>query len=157
MVDAVLEGAIAVVSGVVNDDIIKPPNGISNISEWCKKEACWTRIQARTEAIANLLPQEFYGRLVSLDEQTSVVRSAKQTQRIDNGIEAQRNVLAVPATEWARIHQSLLDKNLLTPKEDGVLKVAMQIPSKLPTEKQSLLLLDVLDKGRMEGVIVSES
>lgn len=86
-----------------------------------------------------------------------MVRSAKQTQRIDNGIEAQRNVLAVPATEWARIHQSLLDKNLLTPKEDGVLKVAMQIPSKLPTEKQSLLLLDVLDKGRMEGVIVSES
>ena len=46
---------------------------------------------------------------------------------------------------------------MLTPKEDGVLKVAMQIPSRLPTEKQSLLLLDVLDKGKMEGVIVSDS
>src|SRR3546814_4467500 len=56
-VDPVLESAIAVVSGVVNDDIIRPPQGISNISEWCKKEACWTRIQARTDAIANLLPQ----------------------------------------------------------------------------------------------------
>ena len=157
MVDAVLEDAIAIVSGMVNDDITKPPHGISNISEWCKKEACWTRIQARTEAIANLLPQEFYDRLVSFDEQTAAVRSAKQTQRIDNGIEAQRKVLAVPTTEWARIHQSLLGRNLLTPKEDGVLKVAMQIPSRLPTEKQSLLLLDVLDKGKMEGVIVSDS
>src|SRR3546814_14532436 len=39
-VDPVLESAIAVVSGVVNDDIIRPPQGISNISEWCKKEAC---------------------------------------------------------------------------------------------------------------------
>src|SRR5690606_12527062 len=89
MVDPALEDAIAVVSGVVNDDIIKPPHGISNISEWCKKEACWTRIQARTEAIANLLPLEFYDRLVPLDDQAAIVKNAKQTQRIDNGIEAQ--------------------------------------------------------------------
>jgi len=152
----VLESAIAAVSGEVNDDIIKPPHGISNISEWCKKEACWTRIQARTEAIANLLSSEFYERLVSLDDQTATVRTAKQTQRIDNGIEAQRRVLAVPAAEWARLHQSLLAKDLLTSKEIGVLKVAMQIPVKIPTEKQSLVLLDILDKGRMEGVIADE-
>ncbi len=151
-----LESAIAAVSGEVNDDIIKPPHGISNISEWCKKEACWTRIQARTEAIANLLSSEFYERLVSLDDQTATVRTAKQTQRIDNGIEAQRRVLAVPAAEWARLHQSLLAKDLLTSKEIGVLKVAMQIPVKIPTEKQSLVLLDILDKGRMEGVIADE-
>jgi hypothetical protein len=141
----------------VNDDIIRPAHGISNISEWCKKEACWTRLQARTEAIANLLPPEFYDRLVSLDDQTVALRTAKQTQRIDNGIEAQRKVLAVPAAEWARLHQSLLEKDLLTPKEIGVLKVAMQIPAKLPTEKQCVVLLDILDRGRMEGVAVEES
>src|SRR3546814_8564328 len=89
----------------------------SNISEWCKKEACWTRIQARTDAIANLLPPEFYDRLVPQDDQAAIVKTAKQTQRIDNGIEAQQKVLAVPAAEWARIHQSLLEKDLLTPKE----------------------------------------
>jgi hypothetical protein len=156
-VDPVLESAIAVVSGVVNGDIIRPPQGISNISEWCKKEACWTRIQARSEAIANLLPPEFYDRLVPQDDQAAIVKTAKQTQRIDNGIEAQRKVLAVPAAEWARIHQSLLEKDRLTPKEDGVLRVAMQIPSKLPTEKQSVVLLDILEKGRLEGVVASES
>jgi hypothetical protein len=156
-VDPVLESAIAVVSGVVNDDIIRPPQGISNISEWCKKEACWTRIQARTDAIANLLPPEFYDRLVPQDDQAAIVKTAKQTQRIDNGIEAQRKVLTVPAAEWARIHQSLFEKDLLTPKEDGVLRVAMQIPSKLPTEKQSVVLLDILGKGRLEGVVASDS
>jgi hypothetical protein len=105
-----------------------------------------------TEAIANLLSQEFYERLASPDEQTAAVRSAKQTQRIDNGIEAQRSVLAVPAAEWIRIYQLLCERDLLTPKEDGVLRVAMQIPSKLPTEKQCLVLLGVLDKGRLEGL-----
>src|SRR3546814_13967044 len=75
-VDPVLESAIAVVSGVVNDDIIRPPQGISNISEWCKKEACWTRIQARTDAIANLLPPEFSDRLFPQDDQAG--RSEKR-------------------------------------------------------------------------------
>lgn len=155
-VDPVLESGIAVVSSVVNDDITKPEYGISNISEWCKKEACWTRIQTRIDAIANLLSPDFYGRLVSLENQTATVRTAKQTQRIDDGIEAQRKVLVVPAAEWARIHQSLIEKSLLTPKEVGVLGVAMQIPMKLPSEKQSLVLLEILEKGRLEGVTVSK-
>lgn len=156
-VDAVLESAIAVVSGVVNDDIIRPPNGISNISEWCKRETCWTRIQARIGEVEKLLPTEFYARLVTLDDQAVEVMSAKHVQKVDNGIEAQRQVLTVSAREWARIHQALLDKNLLTPKEAGVLKIAMQIPAKLPTEKQCVVLLGVLGRGRAEGVRVGET
>lgn len=156
-VDAVLEDTIAIVAEVVNDDITRPPHGISNISEWCKKESCWTRIQARVSDIADLLSPEFYDRLVPQDAQAAIVKTAKQTQRIDDGIEAQRKVLAISAVKWTHIHQSLREKNLLTPKEDGVLRIAMQIPSKLPTEKQSMVLLDVLDKGRMEGVVVGES
>ena len=153
-VNAVLEGAIAVVSGVVNEDIIRPPAGISNISEWCKREACWTRLQMRIEHVETLLHSEFYDQLLSLDEQAAEVRSARQTQKVDNGIEAQRQVLAVPAGEWARLHQALLGKELLTPKEVSVLKIAMQIPAKLPTEKQCAILLEVLGRGRAEGVVV---
>jgi hypothetical protein len=29
----------------------------------------------------------------------------------------------------------------------------MRIPARLPTEKQSLVLLDILDRGKMEGFI----
>src|SRR3546814_5203855 len=50
-VDPVLESAIAVVSGVVNDDIIRPPQGISNISEWCKKE----RSEEHTSELQSLM------------------------------------------------------------------------------------------------------
>jgi hypothetical protein len=151
----VLERSIITASGVVNDDITKPPAGISNISEWCKREACWTRIQTRIGDVEKLLPLEFIDRLLSLDDQVIEMRSARKTQRIDNGIEAQRHVLAVPAPEWARIHQALLAKNLLTPKEVGVLQVAMQIPLKIPTEKQCVVLLEVLDRGRQEGVVAN--
>ena len=153
-VNAVLESSIAVVSRVVNEDIIRPPAGISNISEWCKREACWTRIQTRIEDIEKLLPPEFYDQLQSVGDQAAEVRSAKQTQKVDNGIEAQRHVLAVPAGEWARLHRALIEKELLTPKEVGVLRIAMQIPAKLPTEKQCAILLDVLGRARAEGIVV---
>lgn len=153
-IDDVLEHSIIAASAVVNDDITKPPLGISNISEWCKREACWTRLQTRISDVEKLLPPDFMDRLLSLDDQATETRSARKTQRIDNGIEAQRHVLAVPAPEWARIHQALLAKNLLTPKEIGVLQVAMKIPVKIPTEKQCAILLDVLGRGRAEGIVI---
>mgnify|MGYP005846577659 FL=1 len=155
-IDSVLENAIVTVSRIVNDDITGPTQGISNISEWCKKEACWTRIQGHAETIAGLLPRQFYNRLVSLNDQSAIEQSARQMQKIDNGIEAQRKVFAVSTEEWARIQQSLRNQGLLTPKEDAILNVALRIPTKLPTEKQSLVLLDILDKARLDGYATSE-
>ncbi|MBB3139258.1 AIPR family protein [Halomonas organivorans] len=152
-IDAVMDSVLSIVSCVVNEEITRPPDGISNISEWCKKEACWDRIQGRTVEIEKRLPSEFYSQLVSSDEQAAEVRTARQTQRIDNGIEAQRQVLAVPAEKWSRLHGRLIEKALLTPKEIGILKIAMQIPEKIPTEKQCTVLLGILEKGRTEGIV----
>lgn len=151
-VDPVIEDAIAIVSEAVNNEIIRPPQGISNISEWCKREACWTRIQSRVDEIEKLLSSDFYDQLLAFDHQALEVKSAKQTQKVDNGIEAQRKVLSISAENWARIYQGLSEKKLLSPKEIGVLKVAMQIPSKLPSEKQCVVLLEVLDRGKSEGI-----
>lgn len=154
-VNATLNNALAIVSQAVNEDIIRPPQGISNISEWCKKDACWTRLQSRIDDIEKLLPSEFDDQLLSLEDQASEVKTAKQTQKVDNGIEAQRRVLEIPAAQWARLHQALSVKHLLTPKEIGILNIAMQIPAKIPTERQCTVLLDALEKGRSEGVIIN--
>lgn len=152
-VDPILEDTIAVIAGAVQADIINPPKGISNISEWCKRESCWTQICDRVDAIIGLLSNEFFDQLISLDAQNITERSAKQLQRMDNGIEAQSRVLAIPAAQWARLHQALKDIGEITPKESGILKIAMQIPMKLPTEKQSQVLLEILKKGQLEGIM----
>lgn len=154
-VNTTLSSALTIVSQAVNEDIIRPPQGISNISEWCKKDACWTRLQSRIEDIEKLLPSEFDDQLLSLEDQALEVKTAKQTQKVDNGIEAQRRVLEIPAAQWKRLHQALSVKHLLTPKELGILNIAMQIPAKIPTERQCAVLLDALEKGRSEGVIVN--
>ena len=136
----------------VNDDIINPPQGISNISEWCKKDACWSRLQSNIEKLEKSLPDEFWNDLVSLEEQNLEGRDARKTQKIDNGIDAQKKAVKIPANVWSKIMEELTKKHLLSPKEMGILEIACQIPDKIPSEKQSVILMDVLEKASAEGV-----
>jgi hypothetical protein len=152
-INKTLEQVLSVIAKAVNDEITKPAQGISNISEWCKKDACWTRIQAQIDRIEPELPDDFWGELVSADEAAIEAKSAKKTQKIDNGIDAQRRVLEIPASQWVSIQQALSARRLLSPKELGVLKVAAQIPTKLPSELQCAVLLDVLEKARSEAIV----
>lgn len=151
-ISPVLESTIAVVASRVNDDLLRPMQGISNISEWAKREACWTRMLENMDEFADLLPDEFDGECLSRDDHLSEKRAARNTQKVDNGIEAQTKVFAIPAARWITVHDTLSAKRLLTPKEIGILNVAMQMPMKIPTEKQCAVLLDTIEKARAEGI-----
>lgn len=146
-----IEQIIVLISKIVAEDIINPPSNVSNISEWCKKEACWTRIQNLAVAFSSQLPKAFYDSLISSEMEMIEKKSAKKTQQIDNGIEAQKKVFNTPAEKWTTIRDQLFSKNLLDPKEDGILKIAMQIPSKIPSENQCKILLELLEKAKQEG------
>jgi AIPR protein len=154
-INGTLEQALIIIAAAVNADIVKPTQGISNISEWCKKDACWTRIQAGIGAIEAELPEEFWKELISSEDKAAELKTAKQTQKIDNGIDAQRRVLEIPAAQWGRVQAALSAKRLLSPKEIGVLNIATQMPSKIPTELQCAVLLETLEKARSEGVIAN--
>lgn len=147
-----LESTVAVVASRVNDDLLRPMQGISNISEWAKREACWTRMLENMDEFADLLPDEFDGECLSRDDHLSEKRAARNTQKVDNGIEAQTKVFAIPAARWIAVHETLAAKRLLSPKEIGILNVAMQMPMKIPTEKQCVVLLDTIEKARAEGI-----
>jgi hypothetical protein len=152
-----LTEALIIAARFVNDDIIEPPQGISNISEWCKKDACWTRIQSRIPQLEPLLPEEFFDDLVPVEEQILEKKDARKTQKIDNGIDAQKRVIGIPAQQWSTLLQQLSKKRVLSPKEAGVMQIACQMPNKVPTEKQCLVLVSVLEKAEAEGLFVNGS
>lgn len=153
-VDDVLSRALAIIANGVNEDITRPPQGISNISEWCKKDGYWVRLVEQADAIAELLPEEFWAGLASAEDNKNEAKTARQTQKIDNGIEAQRLVIAIPSTAWQRLCSEISAKRLLTPKELGIISVAAQMPNKIPTESQSRVLIGILEKGRAEGFAI---
>ena len=153
-VPSYLDSALAIAGEFVNEFISNPPGGISNISEWCKKDACWTRIQGDISRLEDLLPEAFFDSLKTQDEQKREVREAKKTQKIDNGIEAQIAVLKVSARKLGEILEEGNRRKLFNEKDVGILRIATQVPAKTPTEKQSFILLEILDKAQSEGISV---
>lgn len=151
-IDTSLEEAIKVVSAIVYEDLMNPPQGISNISEWAKRESCWTRLEEKCDEIAKRLPDLFWTSLSTDAEEKSETKNAIQIQKIDNGIEAQRQVITIPGKTWLELKNKMTDLDILTPKEVGVINIAVQLPHKIPTEKQCRVLLEILEKSRAEGI-----
>jgi hypothetical protein len=151
-INEVTTDALLTAAKFVHDDIMNPPSGISNISEWCKKEACWDRLQGRTKELKALLTEQFMDYMVSKDEVKHEVKSAAKVQKIDTGVEAQKKVFEITAQRWKTIALEGTKRKLFTPKELGILQVAVQMPSKIPSDKQSVILLELYQKAEMEGI-----
>lgn len=144
--------AIEITARLVHDEIMHPTGTISNISEWCKRDACWQQLQTKTDELIGLLPKHFFDELIDEGYVKDDLRYAKKTQKINNGIEAQKAVYKISGENWAKILSRGLDKDLFSIMEIGILKVASQMPTKIPTEKQSFVLLEILEKAKLEAI-----
>lgn len=144
--------ALETVGKLVSEKISSPPEGISNISEWCKKDACWTGLLTNLSELDNILPKKFISELIPTEKVKEEVADAKKIQKIDNGIEAQTKVLQISGEQWSFIMEEGSSKGIFTPKELGILSTATKIPNTIPSEKQSIVLVDVLLKAEIEGI-----
>jgi len=145
---------ISAVGKIVHDDILSPPAGISNISEWCKKEGCWRRLQDKLSEIKSVVNDGFSEELVDKAMLGEEVRSASQVQVIDDGILAQKKVMEIPGKSWLKLYDEGKQRGIFSPKDLGILQIASQIPNKIPTERQSIILVSLLEKAKLEGIVI---
>jgi len=146
----VVQTTLHEIAELVNEEIQNTPEGITNVTEWCKKEACWNAVKRINFSLVDSLISE----LIDKDEQIDKEKSAKTVQKIDNGIQAQQLILEKGASYWQQILEWGRENNLLSPKEQGIIAVATQIPNKIPSEKQSIASIEI--QGRMieEGFFI---
>jgi hypothetical protein len=130
---------------------MNPPLGISNISEWCKKEACWTRICARLGDLKSSLSVGFINDLASTSEVKAEERQSKKVQVEDDKIQAQVFVSRIPTSTWRLVLEEGARRKLLSPKEADCLRLAQQLPSRVPTSRQCLVIIAALDKLKEDG------
>ena len=142
-----LAQAIASLSEQVHDVLVDPPAGISNVTEWAKKEGCWHRVRM----LEVDLPPTMVDELISTEEQKDAARGARRDQKQLNGIEAQIAVVNAGPKFWEEALTWGLPRQLLTPSECGILEVAARIPARTPTEKQSMTAIKALGKLQNEG------
>ena len=140
-----LEAALTEAGETVHSVLLDPPTGLSNVTEWAKKQACWER--ARKLVIA--WPQAFLDELISTGERQDAARGARREQRELNGIEAQIAVVNAGPAFWTDALAWGSEQRLLTPTELGVLRgVAAGKP---PSDKQSFRAVEALKKLQSEG------
>ncbi|MEZ8727097.1 AIPR family protein [Vibrio cyclitrophicus] len=148
-----LERVLEITSELVHDDITRPQQGISNVTEWCKKEGCWLRLKEQSDRLDVLLPKCFRDSLVSKDNIQSEKKQARKVQKIDDGIEAQKKVLAIPVSQWNALLQHAKAKNFFSQKEVEIITIATKLPQKIPSDKQSIVLMKLLDRIKDEGIL----
>ena len=140
-----MEAALTLAAETSHDVLIEPPQGLSNVTEWAKNQACWERV--RTTVIA--WPGSSSDELVSTEERQEEARGARREQRELNGIEMQIAVVKAGSAFWTDVVAWGRDRRLLTPTELGILRVVAA--GRTPSERQSSRAVEALIKLQSEG------
>ena len=139
-----MEATLAQAGETAYEVLMKPPEGMRNVTEWAKKQACWDRVRSSSVP----LPPAFVEELLSPEEQQDHRRTARRDQRQLDGIEAQVAVVKAGGKFWRDVAEWGQERQLLGTKDLGVLRRAGQIPATTPTEAQVRLLTALLARLR---------
>jgi len=139
--------AMEVVAKEVRQSLVDTPTGISNVTEWAKKPGCWERIKAMEIPVSEAFAKE----LIKKGEMKERKRTASKIQKIDDGIASQKKVFEIGGKGWQKILNWAKANELVGGKDLDILNIAAQIPNKIPSEKQSIHLINLLDTLETEG------
>jgi hypothetical protein len=142
-----LQAELVKITKAMHEVITEPEAGVQNVTEWAKREACW---RAAKDVHIDL-SASFVGQLLKAGEVADAERAAAQKARLDDGISAQTMVFALGHEYWAHMRDWARARNFLSQREDDILKVALRMPSAIPSEAQSKVLLMLKDRFELEG------
>jgi hypothetical protein len=131
-VPAPLLEQLSAIAQHVFEALIDPSRPKDNVTEWAKMTACWDNIKSLHIELSSGVVRT----LQDGDEVNHAAKDARAIQATDNGIAAQVAVLNIAGAKWNDMRQWGEKNDSLTPKESDLLRIASQIPSKLPTDKQ---------------------
>ena len=142
-----LAAALTMAAEAVHGVLVNPPDGISNVTEWAKKQACWTRVQERVVT----WPQPFLDGLVSNEERRDTDRAARREQRQLNSVETQIAVVNAGSAFWTDVLAWGSERGLLSDTDAGVLRVVAGAMGRTPSDRQCARAAEALGRLRAEG------
>lgn len=150
-VSTVVLEQITVIAARVFELLTDPGRPKDNVTEWAKMQACWDQIKSEKIQLGSGIQSA----LLDSSAVKHAAKSAREIQATDNGIAVQVAVFNVPSAEWERMRQWALQKNLLTSTQSDLLRLASQIPRKIPTDKQCAVISQIHKKMVEEGFQLS--
>ena len=120
-------------------NFITGPRPTENVTEWCKKELCWTNAQEQVWTINNA----FIATLVSKDEVEAEKKENRQTQKLVNEVNALNEIFARGVQYWKAVLDWGLSRRLLSEKEISILHltVNMFVTGRVISDKQAQVVM----------------
>ena len=146
-----IENQLIAIASEVFEVIVSPESGFQNVTEWAKKELCWKRVQELRIPLNKGLATQ----LVRRDDERATRKEAEVQQTIVSGIQQQMAVIELGAPFWEELLSWSRARTLLSPDEQSIVSVACAMPRKLPTDKQSLRLMQIRRRVELEGFEMS--
>jgi hypothetical protein len=146
-VSVAMERQLALIAKHVFDVLVSPPSSIQNVTEWAKKEACWSRV----ESTPMTLFREVLNSLISTDVDRNRRGEARGAQKELNRISAQIEVVQLGSAYWSELLEWGRTRRTLNGEQERLLELASRLPGLLPTERQSLKLLNIRNVLVEEG------
>jgi hypothetical protein len=143
--DAITELAIK-----VQKEILTPPQGVTNVGEWAKKEECWSRIRSLTIQWNSTLAEYFVGSS-DLKQRAHDNRKAGE---LDDAISIQKQVLELVASGyWLALYKWPMSATQFTPGEMNLLSKASTLNGfmKVNFERDWRKLLEIRENAHNEG------
>jgi hypothetical protein len=142
-----MEAQLKSTARVVYQVLSNPDSGFQNIGEWCKKEACWKRVQD----IDISLSKGMFAELIMPEEEKSILSEARSQQKVDNRITAQTVVINLGTAYWQGLSEWARSNSVVTAEDNKLLRLASSIPKKIPNSRQSEFLLILKERFENDG------
>lgn len=149
-IDSMLENCIRNLAIVVQKAILTPPQGMTNVGEWSKKETCWEKIRQLSVPCTQQIEQW----IVSKEEFKKAKADGKKLGMQDDGISLQKTVLDLTSGGyWAALLKWPKTTELLLPAERNLLIKACTLQGfmKINIEKDWRKLLEIKGMCEDEG------
>ena len=149
-IDGMLENCIRNLAIVVQKAVLTPPQGMTNVGEWSKKEACWERIRQLSVPCTQQIDQW----IVSKEDFKKAKADGKKLGMQDDGINLQKTVLDLTSGGyWTALLKWPQKTNLLSPAERNLVIKASTLQGfmKINIEKDWRKLLEIKLRCEEEG------
>lgn len=144
-----LEDQIKVLTKEVYD-FITGPRDTENVTEWCKKEICWSKAKAKVWTFND----PFIYTLISKEKIEEEVKEEKATRKIANEVDALKEIIARGSDYWKKLLEWGLSNRLLSEKEISIVKMVinMNVTGRIPTDKQAKVVIEARNRMIKEGM-----
>lgn len=145
-----LREQIRILCDEVYDFITRDDRLTENVTEWCKKEICWTR----AKAIRWTFNENFLNTLILQDELNSEIKEAKAMQKVANEVDTLKYIISAGSEYWQKVLDWGNARGLLTDMERSILRLAIKIPitGRTPSDKQAKIIMKARERLISEGM-----